>query len=104
MTVWELFKLDGRVALVTGGARNLGYDMALALAEAGADVAVASRRTEDAHAAARRIAEATGRRALGVRLDVTREQEVEAAVDAALSRFGRLDILVNNAGNVTSTP
>jgi NAD(P)-dependent dehydrogenase (short-subunit alcohol dehydrogenase family) len=104
VTVWDLFKLDGKVALVTGGARNLGYDMALALAEAGADVALTSRKAEDARASSERITEATGRRVLGLRLDVTDEGQAAAAVDAVLAAFCRLDILVNNAGNVVSTP
>ncbi len=104
MNVWDLFKLDGRVAFVTGGARNLGYDMALALAEAGADLAITSRSLENASASARRIAEGTGRTVLPLQLEVADERQVAAAVDAALTRFGRIDILVNNAGNVTSTP
>lgn len=102
--VMEMFRLDGKAAFVTGGARNLGHDMALALAEAGADVAVTSRDLASAQQAAERIADATGRRALGVRLDVRDEDQVEAAVDEVLAAFGRIDILVNNAGNVTSTP
>jgi gluconate 5-dehydrogenase len=104
MTVWELFKLDGKVGLVTGGARNLGYDMALALAEAGADVAITSRRLENAEASAAAIAQATGRTALPLVCDVRFEDQVVLAVDAALAKFGKIDILINNAGNVTSTP
>lgn len=103
-TVQEMFDLTGQVALVTGGARNLGYDMALALAEAGADVAVASRKLEEAQRAAGRIAAATGRRALGLACDVRFEDQVQAMVEVALAEFGRIDILVNNAGNVVSTP
>ncbi|MSO22526.1 MAG: SDR family oxidoreductase [Acidobacteria bacterium] len=104
MHLWELFKLDGKVALVTGGARHLGYDMALALAEAGATVALTSRAMGDAQRSAEGIALATGRKTLALRLDVTLEAEVEAATDRVLSELGRLDILVNNAGNGTSTP
>lgn len=103
-TIQELFDLTGKVALVTGGARNLGYDMAMALAEAGASVAVSSRRLEDAERAARRITEDTGRKALGVTCDVRYEDQVVAMVDAVLAGFGKIDILVNNAGNVVSTP
>lgn len=102
--VAELFRLDGQVALVTGGARNLGYDMALALAEAGADIALSSRNIESASEAAGQIAAATGRRTLPLAFDVTDETAVAAAVAATLGRFGRIDILVNNAGNVSSTP
>jgi len=104
MTIWELFKLDGKVALVTGGARNLGYDMALALAEAGADVAITSRTLANAQRSAEQIACVTGRRVSAIQLDVIVETQVEAAIDLVLSELGRLDILVNNSGNVTSTP
>lgn len=103
-TVQELFDLTGQVAFVTGGARNLGFDMALALAEAGADVAITSRQLENAEASAERIRSATGRRILPLQLDVTQEHQVEAVVDACLKEFGKIDILVNNAGNVVSTP
>ena len=102
--VLDMFRLDGRVAFVTGGARNLGRDMATALAQAGADVVVTSRKAEAAQATATLIASETGRQTLGLGLDVRQESEVIAAVDAALARFGRIDILVNNAGNVVSTP
>jgi len=102
-TVQELFDLTGQAALVTGGARNLGYDMALALAEAGAHVAITSRRIEHAQKSAAKIAEATGRRVLPLSLDVRLEDQVELVVDACLAEFGRIDILVNNAGNVVST-
>jgi gluconate 5-dehydrogenase len=103
-TVQELFCLDGRTALVTGGARTLGYDMALALAEAGADLAITSRSLGAATESAGRIAEQTGRKAVGYELDVTNEEAVARLVDAVLADFGRIDILVNNAGKVTSTP
>ena len=103
-TIQELFDLSGKVALVTGGARNLGFDMATALAEAGAEVAITSRSLESAQASAQRIAEDTGRKAAGFACDVRFEDQVEALIDAVLAEFGRLDILVNNAGNVVSTP
>jgi len=103
-TVRELFDLSGKAAFVTGGARNLGYDMALGLAEAGADVAITSRKLEIAERSAEKVREATGRRVLPLRLDVTKEDEVIAAVEACLAEFGKLDVLVNNAGNVVSTP
>jgi NAD(P)-dependent dehydrogenase (short-subunit alcohol dehydrogenase family) len=103
-TIQQLFDLQGKVALVTGGARNLGYDMALALAEAGADVAVTSRQAENAAKSAAQIAQATGRRVVGFACDIRFEEQVAALVDAVLAAFGRIDILVNNAGNVVSTP
>lgn len=103
-TVQELYDLTGKVALVTGGARNLGYDMALALAEAGADVAITSRYLENAQASARTMSAATGRKVVGFMCDVRFEDQVEAMVNAVLAEFGKIDILVNNAGNVISTP
>ena len=103
-TIQELFDLTGRVALVTGGARNLGFDMATAMAEAGADLAVTSRNVENAQASAQQIALDTGRGVIGLACDVADERQVEQMVDAVLSEFGQLDILVNNAGNVVSTP
>src|SRR6266516_7467954 len=72
----NVFKLDGRVALITGGNRGLGFAMAKALAEAGADVVLTSRKSEKARESAAAIAEATGRRALGLTVDVTDAQQV----------------------------
>jgi NAD(P)-dependent dehydrogenase (short-subunit alcohol dehydrogenase family) len=104
MNVWELFKLEGKVGLVTGGARNLGYDMALALAEAGADMAITGRELEKVKVSAEKIAKATGRHVLPLQCDVRYEDQVETMVKAVIERFGKIDILVNNAGNVYSTP
>lgn len=94
----EVFKLDGRVALVTGGNRGLGLVMARSLAEAGADVIVTSRQKERAEESAAAIAQATGRRALGLAVDVTDAAQVENMVQTVLQEFGHIDILVNNAG------
>ena len=103
-TIQQLFDLTDQVALVTGGARNLGFDMALALAQAGAHVALTSRTLADAQASAQKIATATGRRAVGFACDVRAEAAVAQLVRDVLAEFGRIDILVNNAGNVVSTP
>lgn len=94
----ELFRLDGRVALVTGGSRGLGLVMARALAAAGADVAVVSRTPDAARQAADAIAGETGRRTLGLAADVTDTGQVEDMVKTVVERLGRIDILVNNAG------
>ncbi|MCI8416898.1 MAG: SDR family oxidoreductase [Lachnospiraceae bacterium] len=102
--VMDLFRLDGKWAVITGGARNLGFDMALALAEAGANVVVTSRNPDSAQKSADFIASHTGREALGMALDVRNEQEVQHLVAEILKETGRIDILINNAGNVTSTP
>lgn len=91
------FALDGQVALVTGAARGLGRAIALALADAGADVALGLRRSGTADDLVREI-ESMGRQAIAVELDVTDLSQIGPAVDAVVERFGRLDILVNNAG------
>lgn len=94
----EVFQLDGRVALITGGNRGLGFVMAKALAEAGADVVVTSRQQEKAETSAATITQATGRRALGVAVDVTAADQVEDMVQTVVKEFGHIDILINNAG------
>ena len=91
------FDLDGRVALVTGAARGLGRAIALALAEAGADVALGLRDASADGGLADEV-RALGRRALPVQLDVTRLDEVEAGVARCVEELGSLDLLVNNAG------
>lgn len=98
MGVMDAYRLEGRVALVTGGSKGLGYAMALALAEAGADVAVCSRHAEEAEAAAKQIAERTGRRTLGFATDVTDQQQVAQMPQTVASILGPVDILINNAG------
>jgi len=89
--------LDGRVALVTGGSKGIGRAIALALAEDGADIALAARGEEALAAAAKEI-EALGRRALPVATDVAEPEQVQALVDRTIGELGGLDILVNNAG------
>ena len=92
------FRLDGKVALVTGGARGLGQTMATALAEAGADVALAGRSLETTEATAGGIASATGRRARGFAADVTRQADIDRLVADVEAGLGPIDILINNAG------
>ena len=98
MTVLDRFRLDGRVALVTGGNRGLGYAIAQALAEAGAAVAIVSRTAADAQKAAAALAQLTGSVCRGFACDVTKPEEVQALVDLVIADFGRVDVLVNNAG------
>lgn len=98
MSVLDQLRLDGRVALVTGGNRGLGRAIAQGLAEAGASVAVTSRDAGRAEEAAQEIARETGRQCLGLALDVRDGVQVEAAVQQVLTDLGGLHILVNNAG------
>jgi NAD(P)-dependent dehydrogenase (short-subunit alcohol dehydrogenase family) len=91
------FGLASKVALVTGSARGLGRAISLALAHAGADVALGLR-DRDAHNGLPGEVEALGRRALPLQMDVTDVEQIFRAVDQTVSHFGRLDILVNNAG------
>src|SRR5919202_5748358 len=97
MGVLDRFRLDGRVAIVTGASSGLGVAFARALAEAGADVALAARR-EEKLAETRKLVEEAGRRAITVRTDVARPEDCQALVDATMAEFGRVDVLVNNAG------
>jgi 2-deoxy-D-gluconate 3-dehydrogenase len=99
----DALRLDGRAAIVTGASRGLGRAMALALAEAGADVALASRSVGELEETARAI-EKAGRRALVVPTDVTVYAQVEALVERAAATLGRLDIVVNNSGIAAITP
>ena len=96
--------LRGKACLITGAAHRLGRASALALAQAGADVAITSRLLDHAQQSAERIAQETGKRAKGFQCDVRDESNVTSVVDAVLREFARIDILVNNAGNVSSTP
>ena len=98
MTVLDRFRLDGRVALVTGGNRGLGYAVAQALAEAGAAVAIVSRTAAAAETAAAALSQLTGRECRGFACDVTQPEEVKALVELLIADFGHVDILVNNAG------
>lgn len=93
----NLFDFSGKVALITGGSRGLGREMALAMAERGADVVVTSRKADACEAVAKDI-EAMGRQAMAYGCHVGHWDELDGLVAAAYDRFGRVDILVNNAG------
>ncbi len=94
----DLFRLHDRVALITGGSKGLGASMAAGLASAGANLVLVSRHGDEAAARAEAVAREFGVQATGLQADVTNAAEVDAAVQAAVDRFGRLDILINNAG------
>jgi NAD(P)-dependent dehydrogenase (short-subunit alcohol dehydrogenase family) len=103
MSILERFRIDDRVAIVTGASSGLGVDFALALAEAGADLSLGARR-EDRLTATRTLVEHAGRRAITVRTDVTNPDDCRQLVDATMQAFGKVDILVNNAGVGTAVP
>jgi NAD(P)-dependent dehydrogenase (short-subunit alcohol dehydrogenase family) len=94
----DRFRLDERVAIVTGGSKGLGEAMALGMAEAGASLAITSRHAEECAATARRIADETGADVLPVVADVRDQDQVHAMRDKVLDHFGRIDVLINNAG------
>jgi len=95
--VLDLFKLDEKVAWVTGASRGLGRAMAVALAEAGADLVLSARTVVDLEGTASEV-KRLGRRAVAVQADVTRKADADAVVAKAIAEFDRIDILVNNAG------
>ncbi|MDP1990714.1 MAG: glucose 1-dehydrogenase [Syntrophales bacterium] len=95
--------VEGKVAIVIGASRNIGRVLALGLAEAGADVVVASRSARELEAVAEEI-RGMGRQALAHPMDVTRAEEIRSMADAAVAKFGRIDILLNNAGVAPHKP
>lgn len=97
MNVRELFDLSDEVAIVTGGSMGLGRQMALGLAEAGANVVICARKLDRCEETAREI-EALGVKAIPVKCNVADAQEVQALVDRTVREFSKIDILVNNAG------
>jgi NAD(P)-dependent dehydrogenase (short-subunit alcohol dehydrogenase family) len=103
MSVLDRFRLDGKVAVVTGASSGLGTAFAMGLAQAGADVAICARRT-DRLEAVRADIEALGRRCLAVTADVSDPDDATKVATETVQQLGRLDVLVNNAGIGTAVP
>ncbi len=101
--VLDRFRLDGKVAIVTGASSGLGVAFAQGLAQAGADVVLAARRVERLEAT-RALVEQAGRRAIAVAADLAEPEHATAVVQAAIDEFGHVDVLVNNAGKGTAVP
>ena len=97
-TIAQLQDLTGRVAVVTGGSRGIGRAIVQTLAEAGADVVIASRRLASCEQAAAEVRATTGRRAMAVEFHAGRWSDCDRLFATAIAEFGRLDVLVNNAG------
>jgi NAD(P)-dependent dehydrogenase (short-subunit alcohol dehydrogenase family) len=103
MSVIDRFRLDGKVALVTGASSGLGVAFARGLAEAGADVAICARRTDRLEETRRQVEE-LGRRCLAMPCDVTKVEDCRRVVEQTVAELGRVDVLVNNAGAATAAP
>ena len=103
MTPDPLFDFSGKVILVTGGSRGLGYRMVKAFAERGADLIIASRKVENCEKVAEEV-RALGRKALAVGMHAGRWAECDALIERAYEEFGRVDVLVNNAGMSPACP
>jgi NAD(P)-dependent dehydrogenase (short-subunit alcohol dehydrogenase family) len=97
MNAIELFNLTGRKALVTGAGRGIGRVLAISLAQIGCDIAILEKNVKDARNVAEEIKK-LGRKAVAIKVDVTKKADVEKAFSAAAKHLGRLDIVINNAG------
>ena len=103
MGVLDLFDLSGKVSIVTGGGRGLGFAMVEGLAEAGSDIIICSRKETNCREAAKKIGQ-IGVRAYGIKCDITSPEDITNLKDFALKEFGKIDILVNNSGATWGAP
>jgi len=99
MSVMDRFRLDGKTAVVTGGGKGIGRGIVHALAEAGADIAIAARNKDDIEKVAQEVRE-RGRQAIAVQTDVTSMADLERLANATIDAFGKIDVWVNNAGGL----
>jgi NAD(P)-dependent dehydrogenase (short-subunit alcohol dehydrogenase family) len=104
MELRELFRLDGKVALITGGGRGIGKFIATGLAEAGADLVITSRKLNNLESTAEELEREFGVSVLPVACDIAREEEIDNLIKVATEKFPRIDILVNNAGATWGAP
>ncbi len=104
MKLQDMFKLNGKTALVTGGGRGIGRFIATGLAEAGADVIVTSRKMKNLEPTAQELAASYGVRAYALPCDLGKEEDIDRLVGEAAAKCGRIDILVNNAGATWGAP
>lgn len=104
MKLQDLFRLNGKVALITGGGRGIGRFIATGLAEARADLVIASRKMKNLEATAEEIRKDCGVRVFPVACDLQKEEDIDRLVGSALETFSRIDILVNNAGATWGAP
>lgn len=104
MSILNQFKLAGKKAFVTGGAQGIGKQFSLALAEAGADVAIVDINLEKAEKSAEEISQKTGQQVIAVKTDVTSEDDVNEMINKIIEDFGTIDIAFNNAGITDNTP
>jgi NAD(P)-dependent dehydrogenase (short-subunit alcohol dehydrogenase family) len=103
MHVTDLFSLKGKTAIVTGGGRGLGEQIATAFAEAGANVVVCSRKVENCIEVSEKLKQ-LGVESFALKCDITNPEEVKHVVDSTVEKFGRIDILVNNSGATWGAP
>lgn len=104
MNIKQLFDLTGKTAIITGGGRGLGAQIAEGFAEAGANIILCSRRVESCEETAVRLREKTGAQCIALPCDVRKPEDVQHVVEQTIEQFGRIDILVNNSGASWGAP